>query len=160
MGAGRESTSPCSIARCLDVLGERWTFLIVREALSGVTRFADFRAALGVAPDVLTERLATLVDAGVMERRPYQDPGARVRDGYHLTPAGLELKIVLAALQQWGDSHRPYELGPTVIRRAPDDRAVRVAFVDEADVVVDDADVEMIRTPAYPTSAPKSPAPR
>ena len=151
MGADRQSTSPCSIARCLDVLGERWTFLIVREALSGVTRFADFRAALGIAPDVLTERLSTLVAAGVLDKQPYQDPGARVRYGYHLTAAGLELKVILAALQQWGDDHRPYELGPTVIRRATDDRPVRVAFVDDADVVVADADVAMIRTTAYPT---------
>ena len=81
----------CSIARSLVVLGERWSLLIVREAFSGVTRFADFRAALGVAPDVLTERLRTLVETGVLERRPYREPGCRPRHDYHLTPAGRDL---------------------------------------------------------------------
>jgi DNA-binding HxlR family transcriptional regulator len=62
----------CSIARTLEVLGEKWTLLVVREACEGRTRFSEFRSALGVAPDVLADRLATLVDVGVMERRPYR----------------------------------------------------------------------------------------
>ena len=95
-----------------------------------------------------------------MDKQPYREPGSRLRYGYHLTPAGAELKVVLAALQQWGDVHRPYELGPTVIRRAPDDRAVRVAFVDDGDRVVADDDVRLIRTSAYPTSSPETPTPR
>jgi hypothetical protein len=66
----------CSIARSLGVLGELWTFLILREAMDGVTRFAQFRDALGIAPDVLTDRLTTLVDYGVMSRAPYQEPEA------------------------------------------------------------------------------------
>lgn len=67
----------CSIARSLGVLGERWTFLILREAFLGATRFAEFRDRLGVAPDVLSDRLGTLVAAGVLAREPYQEPGAR-----------------------------------------------------------------------------------
>jgi DNA-binding HxlR family transcriptional regulator len=62
------------------------TFLILREALSGATRFAQFRDALGVAPDVLTDRLSTLVDYGVLAREPYQEPGSRSRFAYQLTP--------------------------------------------------------------------------
>src|SRR6201995_2677721 len=81
----------CSIARSLCVLGERWTFLILREAFSGVTRFSEFRDRLGVAPDVLTERLATLTEAGVLTREPYQEPGRRARDAYPLTPSGRGL---------------------------------------------------------------------
>jgi DNA-binding HxlR family transcriptional regulator len=68
--------SSCSIARSLGVLGERWTFLILREAFLGATRFAEFRDGLGVAPDVLSDRLATLVAYGVMEREPYREPAA------------------------------------------------------------------------------------
>ena len=108
--------STCSIARSLGVLGERWTFLILREALSGSTRFAEFRDALGVAPDVLTTRLATLVEYGVMTRDTYQEPGQRVRPAYHLTPAGRELHVIVGAYQQWGDKHLPRPEGPTMTR--------------------------------------------
>lgn len=143
----------CSIARSLEVLGERWTFLVVRDALAGTTRFADFRANLGVAPDVLTNRLNTLVAAGVLERRPYQEEGKRLRHDYHLTAAGAELQLVLGALQQWGDAHRPYPPGPTMIRRtAADDRPVRVGFVDDRGQEVALEDVRFVRTATYPVA--------
>ena len=99
--------SSCSIARSLGVLGERWTLLILREAFLGANRFAEFRDRLAVAPDVLSDRLATLVEFGVLEREPYREPGARARLAYKLTPAGEELRVVLGALQQWGDLHLP-----------------------------------------------------
>ncbi len=140
----------CSIARSLEVLGERWTFLVVREALSGTTRFADFRANLGVAPDILTNRLTTLVTAGVLERRPYREEGRRARHDYHLTAAGAELSVVLGALQQWGDAHRPYALGPTVERRSATGRPLHVAFVDDEGREVEPADVRFEKTAAYP----------
>jgi DNA-binding HxlR family transcriptional regulator len=153
-GHRRDAEPACSIARSLEVLGERWTFLIAREALAGVTRFADFRASLGIAPDVLTERLGTLVAAGVLEKRPYQEPGARARFSYHLTPAGDDLRVVLGALQQWGDAYCPRAEGPTVVRRTVDgDRPVRVAFVDDTDSAVEAADVAFVRTAAYPSTA-------
>ena len=121
----------CSIERSLGVLGERWTFLILREAFLGVSRFAEFRDRLGVAPDVLTDRLSTLVDYGVMERAPYQEPGSRSRFGYRLTPAGRELQVVLASLQQWGDQHLPRTEGPSMLRRvAGTDRPVHVGYID------------------------------
>jgi DNA-binding HxlR family transcriptional regulator len=149
--ASTEKDRMCSIARSLEVLGERWTFLILREAFSGTTRFADFRAELGVAPDVLSNRLATLVDAGVLEKQPYRDPGARVRDSYHLTPAGRDLQVMLGALQQWGDEHRPYELGPTIVRRTVDgDRPVHVGFIDDTGREVPLEGVAFVRTALYP----------
>jgi DNA-binding HxlR family transcriptional regulator len=121
----------CSIERALGVLGERWMFLILREAFFGVTRFADFRDRLGVAPDVLTDRLTTLVEYGVMERAPYREPGTRSRYGYQLTPAGRELRVVLASLQQWGDQHLPRDEGPSMLRRvAGTDRPVHVGYID------------------------------
>jgi DNA-binding HxlR family transcriptional regulator len=146
-----EKDRMCSIARSLEVLGERWTFLILREALGGTTRFADFRSKLGVAPDVLSNRLATLVDAGILEKQPYREPGARVRDSYHLTPAGRDLQVVLGALQQWGDEHRPYELGPTVVRRTVDgDRPVHVGFIDDTGHEVPWEGVAFVPTALYP----------
>ncbi|MEW9528588.1 winged helix-turn-helix transcriptional regulator [Microbispora sp. NPDC049125] len=150
-GAG-QTEQTCSIARTLEVLGERWTFVILREALAGVTRFADFREQLGVAPDVLSDRLATLVAAGVLEKRPYREPGARIRYGYHPTPAGEELRVVLGALQQWGDAHRPLDGGPTVERRAVDDgRLLSVAFVDDTGTAVPLDRVAFVKTAAYPS---------
>jgi DNA-binding HxlR family transcriptional regulator len=122
----------CSIARTLGVVGERWTFLVLREAFRGVTRFAQFREHLGVAPDVLADRLATLVDYGVLARQPYQEPGTRAREEYRLTPAGGELGVVLGALQQWGDDHLPRPAGPTLLRKHRESgRPLHVAFVDE-----------------------------
>jgi DNA-binding HxlR family transcriptional regulator len=143
--------SPCSIARSLGVLGERWTLLVLRDALTGSTRFAQFRDSLGLAPDVLTARLATLVEHGVMTREPYREPGSRPRDAYHLTDAGRELHVVLGALQQWGDQHLPHERGPTVERRTrADNRPVHVAFVDDTGHEVPEPEVAALRTAAYP----------
>ncbi|MBV9794598.1 MAG: helix-turn-helix transcriptional regulator [Actinobacteria bacterium] len=141
----------CSIARSLCVVGERWTFLILREAFWGSTRFSEFRDRLGIAPDVLTDRLATLTEAGVLTREPYQEPGRRVRDAYRLTPAGRQLQIVLGALQQWGDDHLPPPGGPTVTRRAPDGRPVHIGFIDPDGHEIPADEVEFARTANYPS---------
>ena len=101
------SDERCSIARSLEVIGQKWSLLIVREAFRGRTRFADIRTRLGVAPDVLTDRLARLVDAGILERRPYREAGEREREEYVLTDAGRALKPVLASIIEWGDEFRP-----------------------------------------------------
>jgi DNA-binding HxlR family transcriptional regulator len=135
----------CSIARTLGVVGERWTFLILREAFLGASRFAEFRDRLGVAPDVLSDRLATLVEHGVMEREPYREPGARARSAYRLTPAGRELQVVLSALQQWGDEHLPRPEGPSMLRRVRGTGGpVRVGYLDEQGREVRPADVAVI----------------
>ena len=139
----RLPADPCSIARTLSVVGERWTILILREAFFGVSRFAEFRDRLGVAPDVLSDRLATLVERGVMSREPYREPGSRF--AYRLTPAGRELQVVLSALQQWGDEHLPRPEGPTMLRRVRDtDCPVRVGYLDEQGQEVPLADVTVI----------------
>jgi DNA-binding HxlR family transcriptional regulator len=137
----------CSIERSLGVLGERWTFLILREAIWGATRFRDFQAALGISTDLLSDRLATLVDAGVLEKRPYREPGERARSGYHVTEAGRELQVILGALQQWGDERRPRAEGPSVARRRRSTgEPLAVAFVDESGRAVGLDDVEFVRT--------------
>jgi DNA-binding HxlR family transcriptional regulator len=141
----------CTIARSLEILGPRWNLLILREAHNGVTRFGEFRRLLGIAPDVLSERLAALVDAGVFEKRPYRVPGERPRDEYVLTRRGRDLKIVLAALQQWGDTYVPSELGPTVTRRRRDgEGTVDVAFVDEDGERIPDDQVYFEPRPGTP----------
>jgi DNA-binding HxlR family transcriptional regulator len=122
----------CSIARTLTILGERWTLLIVREALAGKTRYADFEHKLGLPPDTLADRLSTLVDYGIMTRGSYQEPGQRSRPSYHLTDIGRELHIVVGALSDWGDKHLPCEEGPSMFRKARrTGRAVHVGFIDE-----------------------------
>ncbi len=146
---GKVPDSDCSIARSLGVLGERWTFLILRDAFLGATKFAEFRDRLGVAPDMLSDRLSTLVEYGVMEREPYQEPGARPRFSYRLTPAGMELRVVLSALQQWGDKYLPHPDGPSVLRRTRGtDLPVHVGYVDSRGNEVALADVAII--PADP----------
>lgn len=136
----------CTIARSLEILGPRWNLLILREAHNGVTRFGDFRSILGIAPDVLSDRLAALVEADIFEKHPYREDGERPRDEYVLTQRGRDLKLVLAALQQWGDEYVPSELGPTVRRRARDsDASIGVAFVDDAGRVVAPEEVRFER---------------
>lgn len=91
----------------MGVLGERWSVLIIREALRGRTRFSEFRSELGIAPDVLSARLASLVAAGVFEQVEYQEVGDRRRQAYELTEAGHALSTVMASLAQWGYSYLP-----------------------------------------------------
>lgn len=92
---------PCSVAAALDVVGDRWTMLVVREVYFGNHRFSDIARHTGAPRDRLTDRLNRLVEAGVLERRRYQDNPPR--SGYHLTAAGKGLVPVLQALRQWGD---------------------------------------------------------
>ena len=91
----------CSIAQSLEIVGEWWTLLILRDCFLGVRRFDDFVERLGIARNVLTSRLETLIDAGVLERRAYDE--ARARYDYVLTEKGRALWPVMTALRQWGD---------------------------------------------------------
>ena len=91
----------CSVAQSLEVIGEWWTLLILRDAFLGVTRFDDFASRLGIARNVLTTRLDTLVDNDVLTRVPYDQ--ARGRYDYRLTDKGRALLPVLTAIRQWGD---------------------------------------------------------
>jgi DNA-binding HxlR family transcriptional regulator len=100
----------CSIARALEVIGERWTILIVRDALLGARRFDTFLTNLGLARNVLTDRLNSLVAHGVFERVPYQDKP--LRHEYRLTPRGYEITPIILALMWWGDRHFTGENGP------------------------------------------------
>ena len=105
MPAAGTTPRPCAIADALELVGERWSLLVVRELFWGNHRFADIARNTGAPRDVLSARLRTLVDAGVIEKRRYSERPPR--DGYHLTKAGRDLAPVLAALTQWGDRHLP-----------------------------------------------------
>jgi DNA-binding HxlR family transcriptional regulator len=102
----------CSIARTLDSIGERWAFLILRDVFLGVTRFEDLQRDLGIARNVLAERLDALVEDGVLERRAYQE--RPVRHEYVLTEKGRDLQPVLLAIMAWGDRWQSRASGPPV----------------------------------------------
>ena len=108
------STDNCQVGRALQVIGETGTMLVLREVFNGVRRFDDMRRHSGVSRQVLSNRLATLVDHGILRRVPYQDDGARVRHEYRLTPKGFDLYPVLAALAQWGERYLADPDGPPV----------------------------------------------
>jgi DNA-binding HxlR family transcriptional regulator len=103
----------CSVARALELIGERWTLLIVREAFFGTRRFDDFQGRLGIARNVLQSRLERLVDAGVLRRVQYQERPQRFE--YRLTRKGTDLWPVLMALLQWGDRYEAPSGPPIVI---------------------------------------------
>jgi DNA-binding HxlR family transcriptional regulator len=105
----------CSIARTLEVVGERWTLLVLRDIFLGVRRFDDLQAGLGVARNVLAARLDRLVAQGILEKKPYQE--RPLRNEYRLTDKGLDLWPVIFELTQWGDRHAAAPGGPpTVVR--------------------------------------------
>jgi DNA-binding HxlR family transcriptional regulator len=108
----------CSIARSLEVLGERWTLLVLRDAFRRVRRFEDFQRDLGVARNVLTDRLGRLVDEGILKREQYQERPARFE--YRLTEKGLALWPVMMTLMQWGDAYYAGPDGPPVVVRHRD----------------------------------------
>lgn len=104
----------CSIARTLDVIGEPWSPLVLRDVWAGIHRFDDMQTDLGISRKVLTERLNHLVDQGVLERRPYD---RRPRYEYHLTAKGTELVDLLIVMAGWGDRWLAGTAGPPVLHR-------------------------------------------
>ena len=103
----------CSVARTLELVGERWTLLILRDAFLGVRRFDDFQRSLGIARNVLNTRLQRLCDAGLLERRLYQERPERYE--YRLTEMGLDLFPSVVALMEFGDKHLAGAEGPPML---------------------------------------------
>lgn len=100
----------CSVARTLEVIGERWSILVIREVFYGRRRFSQMQRVLGVARNVLSNRLDRLVDEGILERRPYSERPERYE--YFLTEKGLDLWPVMVSLMHWGDKYMPQPGGP------------------------------------------------
>lgn len=99
------SADNCTIGRAMEILGERWTVVVLREVFLRIRRFDDIQRHSGIPRQVLTNRLARLVNEGILEKVPYRAPGERTRHEYRLTAKGLELQPILVAIAQWGDRH-------------------------------------------------------
>ena len=106
------SVDNCTIARAMEILGEKWTVVVLREVFNGVRRFDDMRVRTGIPRQVLTNRLAALVEHGVLRREPYREPGSRVRHEYRLTPKGFDLYPMLIAVAEWGNRYLADPEGP------------------------------------------------
>ncbi len=144
---GQES---CSVAQALEIIGERWTWLIIRDAFLGLTKFVEFEQSLGIARNVLTDRLNRLVEEGIFERVLYQERPARYE--YRLTQKGSDLFTALNALRQWGDqylSDKPMRL----LRRKRDKTPVIAALVPEGARVLAADEIELVPGPGFPRPA-------
>jgi DNA-binding HxlR family transcriptional regulator len=122
----------CSIARTLALVGDRWTLLMLRDIANGVGRFDELASHLGIARNVLSRRLARLVQAGLVQRTAYRDAGARERHEYRLTGPGRELMPILLAFMEWGDRNLAGPEGPpAVVRHADCGARIRVSVTCE-----------------------------
>ncbi|MFC6237104.1 winged helix-turn-helix transcriptional regulator [Longivirga aurantiaca] len=107
-------TDNCTVIRAVEIFGDRWSFVLLREVFLGVRRFADIQDHTGIPRQVLSTRLDRLVDQGLLRRVPYQEPGQRVRDEYRLTEAGFDLYPVLVAMADWGNRYVADKAGPPI----------------------------------------------
>ena len=137
----------CSIGRAMEVVGTRSAMLLMREAFYGTRRFDDFAARVGITEAVAAKRLRELVEAGLLERTPYQEPGQRTRHEYQLTDMGRDLVPAALALMQWGDRYLSDDGGPLALRHADCGGrvAVRVACERGHDVPLEELSVEANR---------------
>jgi DNA-binding HxlR family transcriptional regulator len=134
----------CHLARAFDLIGDRWTLLIMRSALYGVRRFDDLAVELGAPRTVLADRLKRLTASGLLARRDYREPGRRARPEYWLTPKGMSLRLPFLALTQWGDAWLgDGEAPPLAVRSRATGEALRVALVDGAGREVAAADQKL-----------------
>jgi DNA-binding HxlR family transcriptional regulator len=123
----------CSIARTLEQVGDRWAILILRDISNGVRRFDRLADHLGIARNILSRRLATLAEFGLVTRTAYRDEGSRERHEYHLSEAGVELIPILLAFMGWGDRHLAGPDGPPALAvHARCGAPVRVSVICEA----------------------------
>ena len=136
----------CSIARALEIVGERWTLLIVRDVFLGLRRFDQLQESLGIARNVLADRLGKLVEAGILERVRYSERPERYE--YRLTDKGIELNLALTGLRQWGDKYLS-KSPPRVLRRKSDGKPVVAALVLEGARVLRPDEVESVAVPLH-----------
>jgi len=139
----------CAIGAAVAIIGERSTFLVLREAFNGVRRFADMQRRTGIPRQVLSGRLARLVEEGLLRKVPYRDSGQRSRHEYRLTAKGLDLYPVLVGLMRWGDQYATGAAGPPVLLRHRDcGEPVQLRLACEAGHILESArDVEPVPGP-------------
>jgi DNA-binding HxlR family transcriptional regulator len=143
---------PCSIARSVDLLGDWWTPLVLRECYLGVRRFEDFQRNLGIGRNILTQRLNRLVDEGMLARRPYQE--RPVRHEYVLTDKGRDFYPVMAAMQAWGDRWLAGAEGPPIVlhHRGCDHDMEAAVVCSHCGDPISVRDVRARRGPGYPVT--------
>jgi DNA-binding HxlR family transcriptional regulator len=134
----------CNLAKSFELIGDRWTLLILRSALYGVRRFDDFHAELDVPRTVLSNRLAGLVERGIMERREYRDEGQRARSEYPLTRMGQALGLPFIAMTQWADKWLGSGISPLTLRSRSTGQKLSVALVDERSRRAKKSDIEFV----------------
>jgi DNA-binding HxlR family transcriptional regulator len=113
-------TRNCTIEAALRLVGEKWTFLVLREAFNGVRRFEEMQHRTRMPRQILSNRLGWLVDQGLLRKVPYREPGQRSRSEYRLTERGIDLFPLLVALMEWGSKHAASQDGPLVELRHRD----------------------------------------
>ena len=131
----------CNLAKTFDLLGDRWTLLILRSALYGVRRFGDFEAELEIPRSGLSKRLANLVASGIMERRAYREEGQRTRLEYPLTKMGRCLGLPFMAVTEWADRWIGNGYSPLTLRSTSTGQRLSVALVDETGKAVKGSDI-------------------
>jgi DNA-binding HxlR family transcriptional regulator len=136
----------CSVAQCLEAIGEWWTPLLIRDLFMGVSRFDDFQARLGISRNILTERLNRLVELGVVDRIPYQHHPERY--DYRLTEKGADLWLVMTAMREWGDRWAAPQGPPLeVVHRTCDHVTTIVPTCSECGEVLERRDLRMVDGP-------------
>jgi DNA-binding HxlR family transcriptional regulator len=141
----------CSVARTLEIIGDRWTWLIIRDAFLGISKFGEFEESLGIAPNVLHDRLDRLVDEGIFERPAYSEHPPRYE--YRLTQQGDDLFTALNALRQWGDRYvctKPMRL----LRVKGSEKPVVAVLVPEGTPALTNDEVELVPGPGFPHGSP------
>jgi DNA-binding HxlR family transcriptional regulator len=152
---GAWTASACSLARTLDVVSNRSSLLILREAFYGTSRFDDFADRVGISEPVAAARLRELVDGGLLEREPYREPGQRTRMAYRLTDKGADLLPALVALMQWGDRWLAPAGAPVVYRHHGCGEIVHAELRCAGGHVVDGDDLELATGPGSRLSSPR-----
>jgi DNA-binding HxlR family transcriptional regulator len=148
----------CSLARTLEIVGQRWTLLVLRDLFNGICRFDDLADHLGIARNVLASRLARLTETGLAERVPYHQPGRRARHEYRLTGTGLDLCTVMVAFAGWGDRHLAGPAGPPArFEHRGCGAPVRAALLCDQGHLLTPSD--RVRSRPGPGARPRAPAP-
>ena len=138
------TSSHCPIGASLEILGEKWTLLIIRDLFRGKQRFNDLEQSVGCPRSLLSTRLKKLQQVGIIVAEPYQEPGQRARTAYHLSPSGQALLPILGALQEWALTHLPADTTPTMTAiNTTCASPARVGLTCAAGHVVDPAEVSI-----------------
>ena len=134
----------CNLSKSFELIGDRWTLLILRSAFWGLRRFDDFQADIDVPRSVLSNRLAALVESGIMERREYREAGQRARIEYPLTRMGQALGLPFMAMTAWGDKWLGDATSPLTLRSKSTGQRLSVALVDERGKRAIKSDIEQV----------------